>query len=202
MLIYYSFQKLSWMIYFHQVDLKYVDLLYLIDMIEIQCVVDFYFTLEMTFQPNFQNMILELILKICQLKLIFKKEWFFNGSYNLHNNKISNHLNYLNLVCSKYSKVYDNFRFMAFCKSTSHIPASIPHPTSRTSHIPNIPHPSKHPTSQQTSHIPNIPHPSKHPTSQTSHIPNIPHPEHATSRTSHMPNVPHLEHPTSQTERL
>ena len=29
----------------------------------------------------------------------------------------------------------------AFCKSTSHIPANIPHPTS---HIPNIPHP-EHP---------------------------------------------------------
>ena len=35
----------------------------------------------------------------------------------------------------------------AFCKSTSHIPANIPHPehpTSRTSHLPNIPHPQHH----------------------------------------------------------
>ena len=71
----------------------------------------------------------------------------------------------------------------AFCKSTSHIPANIPHPTS---YILNIPHP-EHPTSR-TSHIPNIPHP-EHPTSRTSHIPNIPHPEHSTSRTFHIPNI-------------
>ena len=41
-----------------------------------------------------------------------KRKWFFNGSYNPHKNKTSNHLNYLNLVCSKDSKVYDNFIFM------------------------------------------------------------------------------------------
>ena len=29
-------------------------------------------------------------------------------------------------------------KILAFCKSTFHIPANIPHPTSRTSHIPNI----------------------------------------------------------------
>ena len=66
----------------------------------------------------------------------------------------------------------------AFCKSTSHIPANIPHP--------------KHPTSC-TSHIPNIPH-LKHPTSCTSHIPNIPHPQHLTSHTSH---IPHCQYATS-----
>ena len=87
----------------------------------------------------------------------------------------------------------------AFCKSTSHILANIPHPTSQTSHIPNIPHP-EHPTSR-TSHIPNIPHP-EHPTSCTSHIPNIPHPEHPTSRTSHIPNILHPEHPTSRTSHI
>ena len=85
----------------------------------------------------------------------------------------------------------------AFCKSTSHIPANIPHPkhpTSCPSHIPNIPHP-EHPTSQ-TSHIP------QHPTSPTSHIPNIPHPKHPTSRTSHIPNIPHPQHPTSPTSHI
>ena len=38
---------------FHQVNIKYVDLVCLIDVIEIQSVVSFYYTLEMTFQPNF-----------------------------------------------------------------------------------------------------------------------------------------------------
>ena len=60
-----------------------------------------------------------------------------------------------------------------FCISTSHIPANIPHPTSRTSLKPNIPHP-------------------EHPTSLTSHIRNIPHPEHPTSGTSHISNIPQL----------
>ena len=41
------------MIHFHQVKLKYVDLVRLNDMMEIQWVMDFYFILEMTFQPNF-----------------------------------------------------------------------------------------------------------------------------------------------------
>ena len=36
-------------VHFHQVNFKYVDLLCLIDMIEIQWVKDFYFILEMTF---------------------------------------------------------------------------------------------------------------------------------------------------------
>ena len=39
--------------------------------------------------------------------------WFFNGSCNPHKNKISNDLNYLNLVCSKYIRVYDDFTFMS-----------------------------------------------------------------------------------------
>ena len=55
-------------------------------------------------------MILELNLSI-EINL-GKRKWFFNGSYNPHKNKISNDLNYLNLVCSKYSKVCDNFIFM------------------------------------------------------------------------------------------
>ena len=80
-------------------------------------------------------------------------------------------------------------------RQTSHNP----HPTSRTSHIPNIPHP-QHLTSR-ASHIPNIPHP-QHPTSPTSHIPNIPHPQHPTSPTSHIPNIPLLEHPTSPTSHF
>ena len=66
---------------------------------------------------------------------------------------------------------------------TSHIP----HPTSQTSHITNIPHP-EHPTSR-ISHIPIIPH-REHPTSQTSHILNISHPQHPTSPTSHIPIMP------------
>ena len=50
-------------------------------------------------------MILELILKICHLKLIYEKESrFSNDCYNQQN--------YLNLVCSKCNKVYDNFIFM------------------------------------------------------------------------------------------
>ena len=81
----------------------------------------------------------------------------------------------------------------AFCKSTSHIPANIPHPTSRTSHIPNIPHPED--TTSRTYHIPNIPYP-EHPTSPIPHIPNI-----HTSPTSHMLNMPlysmtYFQHPT------
>ena len=48
----------------------------------------------------------------------------------------------------------------------------------------------QHPTSR-TSHISNIPHP-EHPTSRTSHISNIPHLQHLTSRTSHIRNIPHL----------
>ena len=42
-----------------------------------------------------------------------KRKWFFNGPYNLHKNKLLNHLNYLNFACSKYKKVYDNFILMA-----------------------------------------------------------------------------------------
>ena len=41
-----------------------------------------------------------------------KRKWFLNGSYKTDKNKISNHLNYLHLACSKYSKVYDDFIFM------------------------------------------------------------------------------------------
>ena len=86
-----------------------MDLVWLIDMIEIQWVVDFYFILEITFQPFFWNMILKLILKICQLKLIYERE---SGSYNPHKNTILSHLSWLNLVCSKYNKVDDNLIFI------------------------------------------------------------------------------------------
>ena len=48
-------------------------------------------------------MILELILKICQLKLIYEKKSSFSKAVTIH---------IKNLVCSKYSKVYDNFIFM------------------------------------------------------------------------------------------
>ena len=41
-----------------------------------------------------------------------KRKWFLNGFYDPHKSKLLNHLNYLNLVCSKYSKFYDNFIFM------------------------------------------------------------------------------------------
>ena len=60
----------------------------------------------------------------------------------------------------------------AFGKSTSHIQANIPHPTSRTPHIPNIPHP-------------------QYLTSPTFHIPNIPHTQHHTSPTCNTHNIPH-----------
>ena len=56
------------------------------------------------FETYIENLSVEINLR--------KRKWFFNGSYNPHKNKISNHLNYLNLVCNKYSKVYDNFTFM------------------------------------------------------------------------------------------
>ena len=77
-------------------------------MIEIQWVVEFYFILEMTFQlwkhyfgTNIENLPVETNLR--------KRKWFFDSPYSPHRNKISYHLNYLNLACSKYSKVYDNF---------------------------------------------------------------------------------------------
>ena len=82
-------------------------------------------------------------------------------------------------------------RKLAFCKSSSHIPANIPHPTHQTSHIRNISH-LQHLTSP-TSYILNIPYP------QTSHISNIPHPEPSTSQTPHIPNIQHPGHPTSPT---
>ena len=41
------------MIHFDQVNLKYVDLVCLIDVIEIQWIVDVYYILEMIFQLNF-----------------------------------------------------------------------------------------------------------------------------------------------------
>ena len=38
-----------------------------------------------------------------------KRKYVFNGSYNPQKNKILIYLNYLNLACTKYSKVHDNF---------------------------------------------------------------------------------------------
>ena len=60
-------------------------------MIEIPCMVDCYFRDDM---PT-KLLKYPIILKMCQLKLIYQKE---SDSYNLHKNKILNHLNYLNLV--------------------------------------------------------------------------------------------------------
>ena len=56
------------------------------------------------FATNIENLSVEINLR--------KRKRFFNGSYNPYKNKTLNHLNYLNLVCSKYSKVYDNFIFI------------------------------------------------------------------------------------------
>ena len=82
---------------------------------------------------------------------------------------------------------------------------NIPHPTSQTFHIPNIPHP-KHLTSRTfhilyipyheyltspASHIPNIPN-SQHPTSPASPISIIPHAQCASSLAYHIPNIPLL----------
>ena len=53
---------------------------------------------------NTENLSVEINLR--------KRKWFFNDCYNPHKNKILNHLNYLNLVFNKYSKVYDNLIFM------------------------------------------------------------------------------------------
>ena len=55
-------------------------------MIEIQWVVEFCYMLEMIFQLNFQNMILELILKICKLKLIYEKESGFSMTLTIRIN--------------------------------------------------------------------------------------------------------------------
>ena len=41
------------MIHFDQVNLKYVDLVGIIDMTEVQWMADFQFILEITLQPNF-----------------------------------------------------------------------------------------------------------------------------------------------------
>ena len=98
------------MIHLHLVNLKYVDLVCLIDMIEIQWMVDClpYIRdnipsklLKHDFGTNIENLSVEINLR--------KRKWFFNGSYNPCK---SNILNYLNLVFNKYSKVYYNFIFM------------------------------------------------------------------------------------------
>ena len=60
--------------------------------------------LKRDFGTNIENLSVEINLR--------KRKWFFNGSYNPHKNKIPNHQNYLYLVCSKYSKVYDDLIFM------------------------------------------------------------------------------------------
>ena len=51
------------------------------------------------FGTDIKNLSVEINLR--------KRKRFFNGSYNPHKSKILNHLNYLNLVFNKYSKVYD-----------------------------------------------------------------------------------------------
>ena len=58
-------------------------------------------------------MILELILKICQLKLICEIENGFSMALTIYiKAKFWIHLTCLNLVFNKYSKAYDNFIFM------------------------------------------------------------------------------------------
>ena len=68
-----------------------VFLVFLIDLLEIQWVLEFYFILEMTLQLNFWNMILELILNFFSVQVNLQKvKWFFNDSHNLHKNKLLN----------------------------------------------------------------------------------------------------------------
>ena len=99
------------MIHFHQVNLTFVDLsksyrydrdsmgggllLYIRDDIVTKI-------LKPDFGINIENLSVKITLG--------KRKWFFNCSYNPHQ-KISNHVNYLNLVSSKCSKVYDHFTF-------------------------------------------------------------------------------------------
>ena len=125
-------------------------------------------------------------------------QWIFRDSQGT-NRKIDFLMKKLFFRSKSRCITYPVLFFTTLFKLTSHIPANNPHPTSRTPHIPNIPH-HKHPTSQ-TFHITNIPRP-EHLTSRTSHIPNIPHSEHPTSRTSHIPNIRHPEHPTSRTSHI
>ena len=77
---YNSFQKLKWMIHLHLVNLKYVDLVCLIDMIEIQWMVDClpYIRdnipsklLKHDFGTNIENLSVEINFR--------KRKWFFNG---------------------------------------------------------------------------------------------------------------------------
>ena len=82
------------MIHFHQANLKHVDLVCLIDMIEIRYVVDFYIRddspselVKHDFRTNIENFSVKINL--------WKRKKFFNGSYNLHKSKILNHLKLL-----------------------------------------------------------------------------------------------------------
>ena len=59
------------------------------------------------FETNIENLSVETDLR--------KRKWFFNCSYNPHKTKTLSHLSYLNLVCSKYNKVYDNLIFIGDC---------------------------------------------------------------------------------------
>ena len=52
---------------------------------------------------NIENLSIEINLR---------KKWLFSSSYSPRKNKTSHHLNYLNLVCSEYSKNYDYFIFV------------------------------------------------------------------------------------------
>ena len=95
---------------FPHVIIKYVDSVCLNDMIKIQWVVDFYIgddiptkLLKHNFWINIEKFSVKINLR--------KRKSLFNGSYNPHKNKILNYLNYLNLACSKYSKVYDKYIF-------------------------------------------------------------------------------------------
>ena len=113
-------------------------------------------------------------------KTVFLNQWFsFDLQYYFISSNTNNVLHSSVIVKITACK-------LAFCKSTSHIPANIPHPTPQTRHISYLISP--------TSHIPNITH-FQHPTSQTFHILNIPHP---ISQTPHILNTPHPQHPTSR----
>ena len=71
------------------------------------------------------------------------------------------------LLKIKIIVMLETIAILEFCKSTSNIPANIPHPTL---HIPNIPHP-------------------EHPISRISHNPTIPYCQHTISLTFHIARI-------------
>ena len=110
----------------------------------------------------------------------FEIEKWYDGGDTVPVTQSSHHL--VPMSSSRIGPKLTSQDASGFCKSASHIPVNMPHP--------------KHPTSP-TSHIPNIQH-LQHSTFATSQILNIPHCQHLTSWVSHIPNIPHHQHPTSQ----